>query len=107
MRLAVTTRNTGANPRRFIKAVNKFAYPAFKRRKKGSVFRYNQFGFSLFFNSNALSIGERVKATKADTSTEPDTTIANSLNNCPLMPPIKIIGINTAARVMVVEITAK
>ena len=55
----------------------------------------------------ALSIGVIVSATKAEIKTDPATTIPNSRNNLPVVPVKKITGKNTAARAMVVAITAK
>ena len=52
-------------------------------------------------------MGDKVNATKADINTEPATTMANSLNNFPVIPPKKRMGRKTAASVTVVEITAK
>jgi hypothetical protein len=52
-------------------------------------------------------MGVSVRDTKADMITDPATVTANSLNNRPEIPLRNMIGKNTAARVMVVEIMAK
>ncbi len=51
-------------------------------------------------------MGVKVRATKEEIMTAPDTTILNSLNNLPVNPSKKTIGKKTATRVMVVEIIA-
>jgi hypothetical protein len=56
---------------------------------------------------NRHIMGERVSATKALTSTEPATTTPNSRKRRPVRPSRNTMGTNTAARVTVVEMTAK
>ena len=53
------------------------------------------------------SIGERVKATKEETTIAKDKVIAVSLNNVPAIPSMKIRGKNTATKIRVVAIIAK
>ena len=55
----------------------------------------------------ALNIGLKLKATKAEIKTDTAITTPNSRNNLPVCPCINNIGKNTAAKVIVVEITAK
>ncbi|MOA28574.1 hypothetical protein D3C78_1495260 [compost metagenome] len=55
----------------------------------------------------ALSIGVNVSDTNAEINTAADITIPNSRNNRPTKPSRKMIGKNTAANVMDVEIIAK
>ena len=52
-------------------------------------------------------MGEKVRATKEDTTTENDSAIAVSLNNVPAIPSIKIKGRKTATKINVVAIIAK
>jgi hypothetical protein len=52
-------------------------------------------------------MGERVSATKEDTTIAKDNTIEVSLNNTPDIPSIKIKGINTATKTSVVAMIAK
>ena len=52
-------------------------------------------------------MGDNVKATKDDTTTEKDNAIAVSLNKVPEIPWIKISGKNTATNIKVVAIIAK
>ena len=53
------------------------------------------------------SIGDKVNATKEETTIEKDNAIAVSLNNVPEIPSIKIKGKKTATKTNVVEIIAK
>ena len=50
-------------------------------------------------------MGDNVSATMPDTNTAPAKVKANSVNNEPVIPPIKAIGAYTAANVIVIEIT--
>ncbi len=52
-------------------------------------------------------IGVRESATKPDTSTAAETVKANSVNSCPVRPVMNTSGVNTAASVMVMAMTAK
>ena len=63
--------------------------------------------FSFLFKNLLPSIGDRVNATKDDTTIENDNAIAVSLNNVPDIPLIKISGKNTAIKIKVVAIIAK
>src|SRR5690606_25210764 len=83
------------------------AYPLFIFSKYGSVHSYilERFCPPLFIRY-ALSIGVKVKDTKAETSTAAAMTTPNSRNNLPTNPSKKITGKNTAANVMDIEITA-
>ena len=66
------------------------------------------FDFFVFFLRNLLaSIGERVRATKEDTTIAKVKEIAVSLNNVPYIPSIKIKGKNTEIKTIVVQIIAK
>src|SRR5450432_1051994 len=89
------------------KNLKDFSYPSFILIKNGSVFLYSQLCWEPAFSKYALIIGDSVRATKAEIRTDPETTIANSRNNLPVIPPKNNIGRNTAARVIVVEMTAK
>ena len=82
-------------------------YPSFKRSNCLSDQRYSRLSDVDFFNIREHIIGVRVSDTKADMMTEPATVTANSRNKRPVKPPRKIMGRNTAARVIVVEIIAK
>ena len=53
------------------------------------------------------SIGERVKATKEDTTIAKVKEIAVSLNKVPDIPSMKIYGKKTATKTSVVEMIAK
>ena len=61
--------------------------------------------FFLFRNLLA-SIGDKVKATKDETTIENDNAIAVSLNRVPDIPSINISGKKTAIRINVVAIIA-
>ena len=62
----------------------------------------------MFFLSNlAHIIGVSVRDTNAEIMTDPATVTANSLKSRPVIPLRNMMGRNTAARVMVVEIMAK
>ena len=64
--------------------------------------------FDVFLFKNLLaSIGDKVSATKEDTTIEKDNAIAVSLNNVPEIPSIKIKGKKTATKIKVVAIIAK
>ena len=63
--------------------------------------------FSFLFKNLLPSIGDKVKATKEDTTIEKDNAIAVSLNNVPEIPLINIRGKNTAIKIKVVAIIAK
>ncbi len=52
-------------------------------------------------------MGERVSATKPDTSTAPASVRANSMNSLPVRPVMKATGAYTAASVRVMATTAK
>ena len=52
-------------------------------------------------------MGDKVSATKPDTTTAPASASANSPNNLPVRPGVKAKGANTAASVMVMATTAK
>ena len=52
-------------------------------------------------------MGVKLRDTKAEINTAAPMTIPNSRNNLPTNPSKKIIGRNTAASVMEIEITAK
>ena len=52
-------------------------------------------------------MGVRVSEIKAEISTDPATTTPNSRKSLPVMPCRKMMGRNTAARVIVVEMMAK
>ena len=54
-----------------------------------------------------IVIDTKVKDTKAEIITDPATTIPNSRNNLPVNPCKKMMGRNTTASVMEVEMTAK
>ena len=61
----------------------------------------------MFLCKNLLaSIGDRVNATKEETTIEKDNAIAVSLNSDPEMPSIKISGKNTATKIKVVATIA-
>ena len=62
---------------------------------------------SFLFKNLLPSIGDKVNATKDDTTIEKDNAIAVSLNNVPEIPFIKINGKNTATKINVVAIIAK
>ncbi len=64
--------------------------------------------FCLVFSVKNLlpSIGDNVRATKDETTTEKDNAIAVSLNKVPEIPFIKISGKNTATNIRVVAIIA-
>ncbi len=52
-------------------------------------------------------MGERVRATKPETSTAPERARANSMNSRPVRPVAKASGAYTAASVSVIATTAK
>ena len=66
----------------------------------------NQVGWGLWRSNLALSMGERVSATKPETRTAPASARANSLNSLPVRPGVKASGANTAVRVRVMATTA-
>ena len=66
-----------------------------------------KFCFGSFFKNLLANIGDSVRATKEDTTTETDNAIAVSLNNVPAIPSMKIKGIKTATRIKVVAMIAK
>ena len=53
------------------------------------------------------SIGVRLSETKPDTSTATTIVTANSLSRRPMMPPMNITGMNTAASDNVIETIVK
>jgi hypothetical protein len=53
------------------------------------------------------NIGDKVRATKEETTIEKDKAIAVSLKRVPEIPSIKINGKNTAIKIKVVAIIAK
>ncbi len=57
------------------------------------------------WSSSELITGDRVSATTPDTITAPARVRANSRNSAPVRPPIRPMGVYTAARVMVMAIT--
>ena len=59
------------------------------------------------FRNLLPNIGDKVSATKDDTTIEKDKAIAVSLNKVPAIPSMKINGINTAISIKVVAIIAK
>ena len=60
-----------------------------------------------FLSKNLLpSIGDKVSATKDETTIAKDNAIAVSLNNVPAIPSIKINGRKTATKINVVAIIA-
>ena len=62
----------------------------------------------VFFAKNLLAnIGDKVNATKDETTIEKDKAIAVSLKSVPEIPSIKISGKNTAIKINVVAIIAK
>ena len=63
--------------------------------------------FAVLLRNLLPSIGERVRATKEDTTIAKVKEIAVSLNNVPDIPSIKIKGRKTATKTSVVEIIAK
>ena len=65
------------------------------------------FFFGFLFKNLLPSIGERVKATKEETTIAKVKEIAVSLNSVPDIPSIKIKGKKTATRTNVVEMIAK
>ena len=66
-----------------------------------------KFGFGLCRSSTELIMGDRVSATKHETSTAPAKANANSLNNFPVRPGVKAKGANTAAKVSDMATMAK
>ena len=61
------------------------------------IFYYVLFSLSVFFVKNLLAnIGDKVKATKDETTIEKDNAIAVSLNKVPEIPSININGKKTA-----------
>ena len=61
----------------------------------------------VFFCKNLLaSIGDKVNATKEETTIEKDNAIAVSLNNVPEIPSMKINGKKTATKIKVVATIA-
>ena len=58
------------------------------------------------FKNLLASIGDKVNATKDDTTIENDNAIAVSLNNVPEIPSIKISGRKTATKISVVAMIA-
>ena len=62
---------------------------------------------SFLFKNLLPRIGDKVNATKDDTTIEKDNAIAVSLNNVPEIHFIKINGKNTATKINVVAIIAK
>ena len=64
--------------------------------------------FDFFLYKNLLaSIGDKVNATKEETTIEKDNAIAVSLNRVPEIPSTKINGRKTATKINVVAIIAK
>ena len=63
--------------------------------------------FVFFFKNLLPNIGERVKATKEDTTIAKVKEIAVSLNSVPDIPSIKIKGKKTATKTKVVDMIAK
>ena len=64
--------------------------------------------FDFFLYKNLLaSIGDKVNATKEETTIEKDNAIAVSLNNVPEIPSINIKGKKTATKISVVATIAK
>ena len=64
--------------------------------------------FDFFLYKNLLaSIGDKVNATKEETTIEKDNAIAVSLNNVPEIPSININGKKTATKISVVATIAK
>ena len=59
------------------------------------------------FKNLLPSIGDKVKATKDETTIANDKAIAVSLNNVPAIPSINISGRKTATKINVVAIIAK
>ena len=59
------------------------------------------------FKNLLPSIGDKVKATKEETTIEKDSAIAVSLNKVPEIPSIKINGKKTAIKINVVAMIAK
>ncbi len=63
--------------------------------------------FSSCFRRIEHIMGDRVRATKPETSTAPARVRANSMKSLPVRPVMKATGAYTAARVMVMATTAK
>ena len=63
--------------------------------------------FIFLFKNLLASIGDKVNATKEDTTIEKDNAIAVSLNRVPAIPSIKIKGRKTATKIKVVAMIAK
>ncbi len=61
----------------------------------------------LGLRSLEVIIGDRVRATKLDSTTAPVIVTASSAKMRPISPGRKISGMNTATSVAVVAITAK
>src|SRR5687768_7026224 len=66
---------------------NERSYALLSAMNHGSVLRYNHPWEVFAFRRYALIIGESVRATNAEIKTEPATTMANSLNSFPVIPP--------------------
>ena len=71
------------------------------------MFRSNQLRLSECLSNLEHIMGDKVRATKPDTITEPAKTKANSANKRPVRPGVKARGANTAAKVKVMDTTAK
>ena len=69
--------------------------------------RSNQFGAGLWRSNSDDIMGERVSATKPDTTTAPARASANSVNRRPVRPGAKASGAYTATSVMVIATIAK
>ena len=66
-----------------------------------------KFLVTFLFKNLLPSIGDKVNATKEETTIEKDKAIAVSLNNVPEIPSMKINGKNTAIKINVVAMIAK
>ena len=77
-----------------------------KFEKIFSNFRIINFLEVFLFKNLLANIGDKVKATKEDTTIENDNAIAVSLNNVPEIPLMKIKGKKTATKINGVAIIA-
>ena len=77
-----------------------------KLKKNFSNFWIKIFLEDLFIKNLLASIGDKVSATKEDTTIENDKAIAVSLNKVPEIPSTKISGRKTATKINVVAIIA-
>ena len=75
--------------------------------KMTSILRSNQVGLSTCLSNLEHIMGDKVRATKPDTITEPASANANSVNKRPVRPGVNAKGAYTAASVMVMATTAK